>query len=602
MKNGNEWRKKFRFGGPSFALTAAVIVAVILLNVAATALCSANLWYIDLSPESYYNIYIGDTEQKAGTMYTLMDGTVTLLDQIFESLDEREGIQKGDKPEKVEIIFCAEPDQLTGMETMRYVYYTALNLQKQYGDRVNVSYRDVWSNPSSVDMYRTTAYTNIYQTSVIIAYGPEFRVCSVREFYTYDTDTSTSVPAAYNGQKWFVKQILDVTGAQAPICCLTTNHGEPFADLKLEERDKWTEYSTFLDIIEGAGYDIQYLDLEKDAIPEDCRLIITFDPQTDFRSAYDDVNVKESETVKLDKFLDQSYSYMVFVDADTPELPNLEEYLEFWGIELMRGEGQDQSGNTVTGNYQVSDPAHGLSSGGKSFTAQYVSGTGLGTTILTDLISSSVMPDIYFDNAMPIQYAPNYETKYIEADDTAGTDAFVFGYYESNSVVRSIFDMFYAGTDDSRADWTLVKDGQALTDEDGTPIGGSDIFRLMTISYESRKVMEGQGYTSINQSSYVCAVGSTAFVTNAVLDTTAYGNTDALLATLRYIGKEVNPVGLQFLTLYDAAMDEELHTSADSATGIRSGIIVTTVFLAAIPAVAATATGVYVLVRRRLRH
>ena len=600
MNHENGWRQKLRHGSISFGLTAAVLAAVILLNVAMTALCSGNLWYIDLSPESSYNIYIGDTEEKKASMYTLMDETVSYMDYIIDEANKNR-----EEPVEVEIIFCMDPDLLKSLEMMRYVYYTALNLQKQFPETIKVTYRDVWNNPSSVDMYRSTSYSNIYQTNVIIASGSEFRVTTMRAFYTYDSESGSDVPVGYNGQKWFVKQILDVTGADAPICCLTTNHGEPFADLKLSERDKWPEYREFMNVIEGAGYEIRFLDLSKDEIPENCRLIITFDPQKDFASTYQDPTVKESETVRLDAFLEKAYSFMVFVDADTPELPNLEEYLEFWGIELMHKEGQNESGETVTGNYKVADPAHGLSAGGESFVGQYVPGHGLGYAVLTDILSSATAPKIYFDNATAITYSDYFDNRYVVADEMTGAAPYTFGYYEGNGSVRSVYDMFTAGSKDSLAQYSVVSGGKALKDEEGTPLGGSDVLRLMTIARESRTVAEGQGYTNVDQSSYVCAVGSTAFATDAVLGTTAYGNTDALLATLRYIGKEVNPVGLSFVHLYSAAMDSESYQITDPTTNVtevQPSIITTAVMLAVIPAVIMLSVGTVILVRRKVRR
>ena len=42
--------------------------------------------------------------------------------------------QNREEPVKVDIIFCTEPDQLIQTDSMRYIYYTALNLQKQFPD------------------------------------------------------------------------------------------------------------------------------------------------------------------------------------------------------------------------------------------------------------------------------------------------------------------------------------------------------------------------------------------------------------------------------------------------------------------------------------
>jgi hypothetical protein len=102
----------------------------------------------------------------------------------------------------------------------------------------------------------------------------------------------------------------------------------------------------------------------------------------------------------------------------------------------------------------------------------------------------------------------------------------------------------------------------------------------------------------------VCAVGSTEFAKDAVLASTSYGNTDALLAVLRYMGKEVNPVGLSFLALSSTDIGTDYHKTTDESgvTQVNSAIIVTTVALTVIPALAMIISGAVILLRRRVRH
>ena len=153
MKFGNGWERKLRRGSASLGLCILVLVAVLLLNVGMTALCTSQFWFIDLTPQSTYTVYLQNTNlQKQSGLYTLMDETKNYLGYIID-----EANKDREEPVKVDIIFCSEPDQLTKTDAMRYVYYTALALQKQFPDTIEVSWRDVWSNPSSVDMYRSTS-------------------------------------------------------------------------------------------------------------------------------------------------------------------------------------------------------------------------------------------------------------------------------------------------------------------------------------------------------------------------------------------------------------------------------------------------------------
>lgn len=569
MKNLNSG--KLRHGIAAVGITAAVIVAVILLNVGFGALSGLRLWMIDLTSEG---------------MYTLTPETVNMLDGTFRQVNEKREAD-GEEEVQVDIIFCADPDMLKANEKMRYVYYTALSLQKQFPDTVKVSSTNVWVNPSSVDRYRTNSYSAIYQSNIIIASGSEFRITTIETYYTYDTDsTSDSEPWAYNAEKKFTQSIIAVTKAESPICGITVNHGEPFAT-----EEGRAEYSALLSVIEDAGYEIQYLDLTQDEIPEKCRLILTFDPQQDFMGKKESPT-GVSEIAQLDAFLGNTYSYMIFVDADTPVLRNLEEFLQEWGITFDRS--QDNEGNWL-GNYRVqSDLA--LDSEGLSVIAEYET-EALGGSITKDMRERGGSPKVVFGNAMPISYSPSYELTFQLADAEAGTGAFTYGSYFRNNHSRAIYDLFRSN---ATSNAYTVKDG--VVSADPTDTYGN--YRLMTITRESRTVGEGKGYTNVNDCSYVCAIGSTDFASNKLLGSNAYGNTDVLLQTLRSIGREVVPVGLNFKPMYDDEMTESASSTDGSGTVYytQAGNIARTVVLTVLPALVMATAGTVVLVRRKFRH
>ena len=546
-------------------LSAIVIATVILLNVLMTLLCSSNLWFADMTSGQFRENDI----PLYGGMYTLSESAENMMKRTFDDVNANR--EEGDGV-KVDIIFCADPDLLCKNQYMRYIYYTALEMQKAFPDSIRVTTKDVWSNPSSVNAYRTNSYSSIYQTNVIVASGSEFRVYNQRAFYTHSESTDT-VPWAYNGEKTFLKGIIAVTKADAPIACLTTNHGEPFAT----EEGK-ANYSAFLNVLRGAGYEVRFLDLSKDEIPENCRLIVTFDPQTDFLSKFNSGDPNAiSETIKLDAFLGNAYSFMIFVDADTPKLPNLEEYLVKWGISLKRYE---------EGNGMVYDPGNALDGAGASFVGTYET-EAMGGSITQDMRQYGIAPKIVFSNAMGIEYSSSYEYAYEMADETNGTGAFTYGYYSSNKETREIYDIFRSG------ETSLIypkKDGAIATDAVDT----TGNFRLMTLTRQSRYIGEGQGYTSVNDASYVCAVGSTEFASNAVLNSNAYGNTDLLLEILRVIGREIEPVGIKFKPLYSSVAGEQYVLEAQP--------LKKTMTLVLLPAVACALSGIVVLVKRRTRR
>ncbi|MBQ9806409.1 MAG: Gldg family protein [Clostridia bacterium] len=542
--------RKMKHGSASVGIASAVICAVILLNVLVTALCSGFMVFTDTTPE---------------LLYTLDEETEFLLEQTLTEVDAK---RAEDDPVQVEIIFCADPDQLLQNDRMRPIYYTALQMENQFSENIQVTTIDVWDNPSAVDAYRANAYSQIYPSYVIVSSGSEFRLYTRDAFYLYTSSDSTE-PYAYSGEKTFVKGIMAVTRAEAPICALTVNHGEPFAT-----EEGRAKYSEFLKIIEGAGYDLVYLDLEKEEIPENCRLIITFDPQKDFVAGFQTNGVSESS--KLDDYLRKSYAYMVFADADTPKLTNLEEYLEEWGIVFNRYE----SGMP----YAVIDPASALNpEDGKAILAQYET-EGAGGAITKDMRQYSTPPKIVFGNALSISYSHSYEQTYVLADEEQETGAFIYGDYNRNMIHRSIYDVFR----------TTNQATASAVDANGEQVLLTDSpFRLMTITQEEQVVSEGMGFTNASMYSHVCAFGSVDFADNKILSSGAFGNSDVLLSLLRTVGKEVVPVGLDFKVLYDGEIDAEY---------MEAGTAVTyTVILIAIPAAAISVTGTVVLVKRKFR-
>ena len=114
---------KLRHGISAVAITAAVVVAVILLNVGFGVLSDLGMWMIDLTSEK---------------MYTLTSETVEMLDGTFRQVNEKRE-ESGEEDVKVDIIFCADPDLIKGNEKMRYIYYTARALEKKFPESIKIS-------------------------------------------------------------------------------------------------------------------------------------------------------------------------------------------------------------------------------------------------------------------------------------------------------------------------------------------------------------------------------------------------------------------------------------------------------------------------------
>ena len=569
MRKNSVNSRKLRYGGVTAALTALIIAVIILVNVIFSALSTKFLWYVDMTPELLYTIsdecidLIRNGDEKFDSA-----SPIEMVDKAREenkAYNAENGLSAGDEgyleeEPYINIIFCDEIDTIQSNSLQSYVYNTALELQKEFPDHINVTNYNIYRNPSAVSKYKVTSTSTISPSNVIIEFGTEFRVYSLRNFYTFNSTEDTE-PWAYDGEKKMTAGILAVTRAESPIACITMNHGESFGS---------NENLAILSTLVDAGYLIQELDLENDEIPENCRLMVVFNPNADFSVKDGESDV--DEIAKLDEFLDGTNSMMVFMSPEADPLPYFEEYLEEWGISFDRY--KDEAG--VSHGYQIRDNSQSISTDGFSIVGNYVE-DGLGGSLTKDMRTVAYPKRVIFKKAMSISLPESYTyTHYINEEDE--TEQYDYGHYYSNGVSRSVFNLF-------------VSSENAVAEAAGGVVAKAteqDPFALMTVSMEDRTTQESN-YTTVSEASYVIACGSTEFANDTLLQSQSYGNTDLLLSACRAIGREPVPVGLEPKPFADYTIDTI--TTAESTQY--------TIVLTVVPAVAAIAVGAVILIRRK---
>ena len=496
-------------------ITAAVIAAVLAINVLFSFVADRFMWQVDSTVTKY-------TSRPEVSMYRPTEEFVKVIrDYAIPMVQEmnEERIAKGEEPITINVKFCTERDKVYAIEKLRLVQYTVLALQKEFPDAVKVEYLNIEKNPSQVQKYKATSSTNIYAHQIIFEFGTEYRVCSYDYFYLKN---DAGEQWAYNGEQKIASLLMALTRAESPIAAFITNHGEAMESCE-----------SLRNLVHRAGFDVVTIDLSKDEIPADCRLLISYDPKADFLGLGNPAFVEgdQSEIDKLDKFLDKAYSFMLFVDADTPELPVLEEYMEEWGITVGRAENAEGE----LDNLLIRDQQSKLDKDGYTPMAEYVTAGG-GASITEDMRKVAYPAKVVFPNAVSIAMSESYKKTHVVPDDTNGvTEAYTYGSYYRNGVTRYFHDVFK--TSASAAVEAFGKQYQVATD--------LSRFNFMTLSIESRTVME-TNYLSTQEPSYVAVFGSTEFASDTILDSAAYGNADVLTATLRHMGREVMPADLEF--------------------------------------------------------
>ena len=565
-------KRKFRYASTSAALTALIIAAIIVFNIIFSALGSKFLWYVDLTPELVFTLTdeCFDLIENGDDTFENSSSPIEMVDKFREenkAYNAENGLKKGDAGYRdeelmIRIIFCDEIDAIEAEYFRKLVYNTALELEVEFPEYIEVVNYNVVRNPSAVSLYKKTANDYIPPSSVIVTCGSEYRIFDIRSFYTFES-TSSDTPWAYNAEKKFAAGILAVTRAESPIACVVNNHGESLPS------------TAFVSSLEDAGYEVEYLNLAKEEIPTNCRLLVVCNPQSDFMVADGISPVDEIE--KLDKFLDATNSLMVFMSPESPVLSNFEEYLEEWGIIF------DRYTDNVTGiTYPklISDSSNAAVGDVSGYTifSEYVT-EGMGATITDNMRDVQVPPPVVFKNAMPITFSPLYELTRNENGEDA-TKSYNYASYYVDGVRRSIFDVFTTSSEAvAYANGSIVS--RATENE---PL------KLMTVSVEERETQESN-YSTVNESSYVIACASTEFLSHTLLDASSYGNNDVLLSACRAIGQEPVPVGLDPKPFADSTIDTITSKAATTYT----------VVLTIIPAVIALVVGIVIITRRKNR-
>ena len=503
--------RKMRYGGITLLLTVLVITVTVLANAVFGTLAKRYLWYSQMISQGSYDV---------------TDRCYELLGAAFEKSADA----------KVEIIFCDLPTEENTMEdtTLNYVYQSAVSIAERYSNRVKITCHDIWTNPTSVRKYR--AMTNpltgevtenpIKSTSVIIVSDDFYRTYNLEEFFVFE-DGDTSKVWAYDGEKKLAAGIMRAVNVDQKMVCLTNNHGETFYDFEL------------LYLLDDAGYTIVYVDLLKEPIPEQCDLIITFNPNSDLVA--DSVS-QTSEIDILESFLSkEGNSYLVMMENGTPNLPNLERFLEGWGADFEYYTDRERE---INYRYMVQDPSQSLTSDGYTIYGEPVT-----KGHSAELISGLQRP-VIFKNATAMKAAQGF----VNNGDSS---------YTKGS--RTLYSLYESGK--SASSWA-----------NGKVVGGSGAM-LMTLT--EQKLAGG--------SSYVGVIASADFCEETFLQSAVYGNGDTLMRTFSNMGKELTTEGLIIKPF----------ESTTISTVTTSQMLTWTLVLSIAPAALITLVAVVILVKRR---
>ena len=261
----------------------------------------------------------------------------------------------------------------------------------------------------------------------------------------------------------------------------TEKHGETLA----------SNATALATLFADAGFEVDTIDLAKEDIPEDCRIVVINNPRYDF-VGMEAESESANEITKLDHFLDGLGALMVFEDQRYSEnLKNLNEFLEEWGISFEHGT-------------YLMDKENAVSIDGSTIVAEYET-SGIGASIYMDMTNNlDTMPRTIAKNCMPVNIL--WEEDALES----GTKQ-VFSVLSSYDTAE------------------LMRDGEV--DSTGSR-------SLMAIARDKIIVNNENSINADYIYSYVFASGSPSFVTDQYLNSNSYGNADIIYAAMRAVGRE----------------------------------------------------------------
>ena len=509
--------RKLRHGGVALTLAILTIAALVIVNVIAAMLCIRYDWmYVELERPLAFEV---------------SDECYEYIDEYVISAVDRENSGKSEK-EKIKIILCDTEKNIRSEQLYGYILDSIEDISDRFEGYFEIEYLNIWEHPTRAASLGVTSTED-----VVCVFGDKHQTVNLREMFLLESNGYEATPTAYNGEKMLASCLMIVTQNESPVCYFTVNHGEVLEDYELVKT------------VAEAGYTIGFLDLFSDEIPEDCELLITFDPKKDI--AENDGTSSVSEVAKLDAYMSNGGKYMVFMSADTfasGGFANFEGFLASMGVRYMHETHTDG----VEGCYLVKDSANSLTVDGYTVLSENAT-EGKGAGALGGITAPNA-----FGNTTVISFANGF------AADGKGNA--VSG--DGNTTVSPV----------------LLSHTSAIAWANGRAVAraSDDAFMLMTLS---ERVGEN------GKTGYLLASASVDFASESAMQSSVMGNSRTLTQLIRYMGKDNAPASLVFKPFGERSI-QSLTTSTAN---------ITTAVMTVLPVIISATVGAVVLIRRKQR-
>lgn len=317
-------KKKLKYGTVATVITVVFIAVVVVINLIAGVLTDRKDLKLDLTKEKYYEV----------------------------SQDTIDYIQ--DLKTDVEIaVMAKESDFATSGTYMKMVLET-LEKYEQHSDHIKINFYDVASNPDVVTKFSANYNGEISEGNIVVASGERVKVLTVNSLFNMQSDyySGSSSVTSYKGEQELTSAIMSVTDANPQrVAFISKYNGSA-----IYHSDNAYSISALYSLMDKNGYEVSEVDIMTDTLsPEDYDMAVLPAPVND---------LSEDSIKKLDNFLynngDLDKDMIYIADVLQYSTPNIDDFLEVWGIEIggsiVYDSSSDKSQYVTTMKGQLSAP------------------------------------------------------------------------------------------------------------------------------------------------------------------------------------------------------------------------------------------------------
>ena len=300
---------RFKHGSLATAITAVVIVVIVLLNVAVTLIEKRVDLRFDITANHLFSL---TDEAKEYFASVGDDVTITVL-------------SSEDALRNFSAFSDAGYDGSMYEPPLRRLPEILSDIAKN--DNITVKYVDMDANPNYLNKYDMISRPSRPELYILVESARRYKLVDMTDFiltdygenanYTSDEDFTYY----YFTEQPLVNAVGYVLRDEVVSVAVVNGHGEMTEDE--------TTLSAVASMFENNGLEVKAIDFTTDAIPSDAKFLAVISPQRDF---------SEAEITKLDDFLQNGKDYgrdLLYFDGGTGKLANLYDYLELnWGVRI----------------------------------------------------------------------------------------------------------------------------------------------------------------------------------------------------------------------------------------------------------------------------